>query len=243
MNKLRPSTVTTCKVILHLAILLISMIPISAHAAEEDQIKNKIILVTAFEPFGGKTTNGSWEAVKNLNNTRINDKIIIIHQLPVVWEKASQKLFTLMVQYQPVAVIAFGEADAQPVRLETVARNVREPYKDNIAQLPQTRYIAQNAPATLTTTLNVDLIAQRLREEGIPVTFSNSAGGYLCNETFFNLMNFTHPSIRHHVVRGFVHVPPHNAEVITPQLKTLLFNEEVLQKTALTIIEAVAEGL
>ena len=208
--------------------------------AQEDQ---KYILVTGFEPFGGEKTNGSWEAVQHLRGAVMADKKVIVYQLPVIWEKAPEKLVALIREYHPVAVVAFGEAGAEPVRVEMVARNIRGMIPDNAGKMPATGLIFASASPTLRTTLNVDVITKRLHEAGIPVTLSQDAGGYLCNETFFSLMNFRGTERSSDIRRGFIHVPPLNARVTMQDGSTLLFNKATLEKTANIVVLAVAEGL
>lgn len=203
----------------------------------------KYILVTGFEPFGGEATNGSWEAVEHLQGAVVADKKVIVSQLPVLWEKASAKLTALVQEYHPVAVVAFGEAGAEPVRIEMIAKNIRERIQDNAQKLPTTGVVSVSAPPTLRATLNADIISKRLHAVGIPVTLSQDAGGYLCNETFFNLMHFSEIEKSSTIHRGFVHVPPLNAKLFMPDGTTLSFNKVTLEKTADIVVRAVMEGL
>jgi pyrrolidone-carboxylate peptidase len=105
------------------------------------QANSPYILVSGFEPFGGEKTNGSWEAVQHLQGSLIAGKKIIVCQLPVIWEKASEKLEALMRQYHPVAVVAFGDAGGRPLKVEMVAKNVRNLIQDNAGKLPETSFI------------------------------------------------------------------------------------------------------
>lgn len=226
------------------ALLFLSwLMPSVVLADTKMQAEQKYILVTGFEPFGGGKTNGSWEAVQHLQGTVIANKKVIVYQLPVIWEKSSEKLVALILKYHPVAVVAFGEAGVEPVRVEMVAKNARDMYGDNTNQMPATNVISTSSPPTLRTTLNTDVIIKRLHEVGIPVTLSQDAGGYLCNETFFNLMNFSETEKSLNIRRGFIHVPPLNTRVVMPDGSTLLFNKATLEKTANIIVLAVAEGL
>lgn len=227
-----------------ITLLLLSwLMPGIALADSQTQANQKYILVTGFEPFGGEKTNGSWEAVQHLDGTVIADKKVIVYQLPVIWENASEKLVTLIKKYHPVAVISFGEAGAEPVRVEMTAKNTRDKNEDNANKMPPTSFISASAPPTLRTTLNVDVITLRLHEGGIPVTLSQDAGGYLCNETFFNLMNFSGPRKSSSIRRGFIHVPPLNAKVVMPDKSIILFDKTTLERTADIIVGAVTEGL
>ena len=227
-----------------IAFLFLAWIMSGVVQAKNNELSNqKFVLVTGFEPFGGEKTNGSWEAVQHLDGTVIADKQIVSYQLPVRWEKASEKLLGLIQEIHPVAVIAFGEAGAQAVRVEMVAKNFRDQYRDNSNKMPETNLISTSAPPSLRTTLNIDLITMRLQEASIPVTLSKDAGGYLCNETFFNLMNFSTADKLLNIRRGFIHVPPLNAKVISTDGAALLFNKAALERTADIVVRAAVEGL
>lgn len=239
MNKIVGALVHTLIVLLFLSWLMPSVVL----ADTKVQTTQKYILVTGFEPFGGEKTNGSWEAVQRLDGTVIANKKVVVFQLPVIWEKASEKLVALILEYHPVAVVAFGEAGAEPVRVEIVAKNTRDMYGDNANKMPSTNFISASAPHTLRTSLNANVITKRLHEGGIPVTLSQDAGGYLCNETFFNLMNFSGAEKSLNIRRGFIHVPPLNAKVVMPDSSALLFDKATLEKTADIVVRAVAEEL
>jgi len=227
-----------------IALLFLSCFtPSVVWAKNKVQANQKYILVTGFEPFGGEKTNGSWEAVQHLDGTVIANKKVVVCQLPVIWEKASEKLVALIREYHPVAVVAFGEAGAEPVRVEMVAKNTRDMYGDNAKKMPSTDFISASAPPTLRTSLNTEVITERLHEGGIPVTLSQDAGGYLCNETFFNLMNFSGAEKTLNIRRGFIHVPPLNAKVVMPDSPAVSFDKTTLEKTADIVVRAVTEGL
>ena len=72
---------------------------------------------------------------------------------------------------------------------------------------------------------------------------SHDAGGYLCNETFFNLLNFSGTGSSQAIRRGFIHVPPINASVAMPDGSRFLFDKAALEKAASIVMRAVAEGL
>lgn len=201
------------------------------------------ILVTGFEPFGGDHTNGSWEAVRHLQDTKLSHRAVIVAQLPVVWGEATGKLQSLIRKYHPVAVIAFGQAGAEPVRIELVAHNARDNERDNRGAYPPSLLISKSAPASLNATLNADAIKKRLQDAGIPVIQSSDAGGYLCNEIFFELMSDPETKRALIVQRGFIHVPPLNAAVVTAGGKEVLFDLKMLEHVADIVVEAVAKDL
>lgn len=198
------------------------------------------ILVTGFEPFGGGKTNGSWEAVKHLQGRQFGGDTVVVAQLPVVWGKAGEQLRGLILKYHPRAVIAFGQAGDEPVRIETVARNERKPYKDNAGALPPTGVVAASAPATIPTALDVDAVRKSLQAAKIPVVESKDAGGYLCNETFYVLMNDPDAQA---VPRGFVHVPPLDATVQGADGGKTVFDGKTLAAAADAVVSSVAASL
>lgn len=198
------------------------------------------ILVTGFEPFGGDTTNGSWEAVKHLQGKRFGGATVMVAELPVVWGKAGEQLHGLIVKYHPQAVIAFGQAGAEPVRLETIAHNVRQAYKDNAGALPPTDVISSSAPQTLDTALDVAAVQKSLQAANIPVVESKDAGGYLCNETFYRLMNDPDAQT---IPRGFVHVPPLDATVTAADGSKTVFDSRTLAAAADAVVSSVAASL
>lgn len=198
------------------------------------------ILVTGFEPFGGDKTNGSWEAVKHLQGKRFGGATVVVAELPVVWVKAGDQLHGLILKYHPQAVIAFGQAGAEPVRLETIAHNTRQEYKDNAAALPPTGVISTSAPQTLATALDVGAIQASLQTAQIPVVESQDAGGYLCNETFYRLMNDPDAQT---IPRGFVHVPPLDATVTGADGSKTVFDSKTLAIAADAVVSSVAASL
>lgn len=203
----------------------------------------RVILVTGFEPFGGDVTNGSWEAVQNLDGKHFGSATVVVAQLPVVWGKAPEKLHELIKANKPVAVISFGQAGEEPVRLETTARNVRENIPDNRGMTPQALQIDAHAALALKTGLSLREIEIRLRAAGIPVRVSHDAGTYLCNDIFYTLMNDPGIADARTIPRGFVHVPPLNAKVMAAGGNAVLFNRKLLQDTAEIIVQTVADTL
>ncbi len=204
---------------------------------------SRIVLVTGFEPFGGDATNGSWEAVQHLDGKRLGDATVVVAQLPVVWGKAESKLRTLIRLHKPVLVISFGQAGDEPVRLETTARNVREKIADNEGVAPETGVLDAAGPAALDSALPLAEIERRLRQAGIPVTYSADAGTYLCNAVFYALMHDPALEDAQSIPRGFVHVPPLNARVKSLSGKTIVFDKALLEQAAAIIVKTSVTAL
>lgn len=219
------------------AVILLFLAYASWAASENN---TEYLLVTGFEPFQGAKTNGSWEAVRNLDGKHFGNTTVVVAQLPVVWGEATEKLHALIKITGPVAVISFGQAGEEPVRLETIAHNVRENIPDNKKMMPNTLQIYSHAASELKTGLPLPEIESRLRTAGIPVRVSQEAGTYLCNDIFYTLMHDPGTDNAKNIPRGFVHVPPLNARVRTGEGNVVIFDKRLLQETAEIIIQAVA---
>lgn len=205
------------------------------------EIPEKILLATGFEPFGGDRTNGSWEALKDLNGKHFAGTKVITAQLPVVWDKATSRLQELIRTYKPTAVISFGQAGSEPVQLETTAHNIRGAISDNEGKTPQSSYIYQQSPPSIENSLPLAEIEGRLRSAGIPVTMSQDAGTYLCNDTFYTLMLRPGTEEAKNIQRGFIHVPPLNAKVRTSDGKLVIFDKSLLKRTAEIVVQTVID--
>lgn len=203
----------------------------------------RVILVTGFEPFDGDVTNGSWEAVQHLDGKHFSGATVVVAQLPVVWGKAETKLRSLIKLYNPVLVVGFGQAGDEPVRLETTAHNVREKISDNERAAPESGELYSHGPPALNSALPLAEIEISLRKAGIPVKFSDNAGTYLCNAVFYTLMHNPGMDAAKTIPRGFVHVPPLDAQVKFIKGKTIVFDKKLLEKTAAIIVETIAATL
>jgi pyroglutamyl-peptidase len=67
------------------------------------------VLLTGFDPFGGETTNPSYEAVKRVPDT-IDDIEVIKKEIPTVFRKSIEILEQSIEEYKPDIVICVGQA-------------------------------------------------------------------------------------------------------------------------------------
>jgi len=222
-----------------LSVGILSILVLFAAQSGANEVVSKVILVTGFEAFGTETSNGSWEALKGLKGKYFADTMVITARLPVAWKRAGSRLQELIYLYKPTAVISFGQAGAEPVRLESSAHNLRDKIPDNDGITPQTLQIYTDAPTTLETSLPLAEIENHLRSAGIPARISTDAGTYLCNDIFYTLMFRPGTEGAKTILRGFIHLPPLNARVKTSQGRVVSFDKKKLQKTAEIIIRTV----
>jgi pyroglutamyl-peptidase len=170
----------------------------------------KRVLLTGFEKFGGSSDNSSrvmLEALmKDLGKNPIPDTDVHRIILPVVWGKAEARLRAEVQMSRPELVISFGEAGTAGFSLERTAWNRDDGYTPDNDGKYSSGVIIEGAPDGIPSKLPLDAIAQSLEQGGFPHSFSDSAGGFLCNHIFFHLMSLATTDGGPQRA-GFVHVP------------------------------------
>ena len=157
----------------------------------------KRILITAFEPFGGRKTNASAEVLKRLPG-RIGEYEVDKVQLPVVFGKAAEKV--PREGYESVFLL--GEAGRDLVTPETTARNLREArIPDNEGNQPKGGEIAADGQEEYHTSIPVEDIVEQMKEEGYEIAVSSDAGSFVCNDTFYLVGTGSSVPVE------FIHVP------------------------------------
>jgi pyroglutamyl-peptidase len=161
------------------------------------------VLVTSFEPFGGHEVNSSSEVARGL--APLDGVEVVWEPLPVVACDCVERAWGRIEATRPALVLALGQAGSSPrVRLEDRGVNFDHFHMpDNARQLRQGRAILPGGPALLRTTIPLLDVADRLRREGQPVEVSYSAGSYVCNHYYYQLLHRATPPAR--VL--FVHLP------------------------------------
>lgn len=167
-----------------------------------------LVLVTAFEPFGGSGVNPSMPLARALARRPPAGMTIRSRVLPVVGGQAVDVLLGAMNQVRPDAVICLGQsARAACLVFERVAVNLRDyPVPDNAGAVVRDEPVVDGAPAAHFTTLPVRLMVDACRAAGVPASISLSAGAFLCNEVMFALLQAVHGQPRL-LPAGFIHVP------------------------------------
>lgn len=163
------------------------------------------VLVSGFEPFGGRELNASWELLRSLPET-IGGHALSVVRLPVVYGKAWPVLEKAVRELRPGAVLSLGESPRAELGLERVAVNLRDGERaDNSQRTAANEAILAGAPTAYFSTLPVDRMIEALKKADLPAQRSLSAGAYLCNEVFYLLMH--HAAGSGLKTAGFVHVP------------------------------------
>ncbi len=192
------------------------------------------VLISGFEPFGGRDINPTALLIEALTNKEISYpvKMMVDHiLLPVTFEDSFQVLNEKIQVFNPDIVIAFGQAAKRSaIELETVALNkIDADITDNSGAQPKDQLISERGEESYLSTLPIQGMEAALKNAGLPVKLSNSAGSYVCNYLFYRLMESNQDTLR---LCGFIHVPllPEQAKEDEPSLP---FHE---LKRALTVI-------
>jgi len=168
-------------------------------------------LITGFEPFAGFTLNPTELIVDWIKSEKLEDCQINTAVLPVNTKTVWYKLKTIIEEFCPHVVINLGLSPKRSrISLEKIAINLLDfDMEDNDGNLIQDIRINENSPDAYFSNLPLKLIRKGLQENDIPAKISYSAGTYLCNQVFFNLMDYIR-SQKHKILGGFIHVPPVN---------------------------------
>lgn len=161
------------------------------------------ILLTAFEPFGGNTTNITQEVIHELPE-QIGENHLHKIVLPVSFKHAPIALHEAIEQIQPDMVIMLGQCkEGEKIRLERFAHNMMDSQMgDNDHYCPSEEIIYTNTPTALKTTIGrpLNAIRQVLEDTDWPVSVSSSAGLYVCNRVYYEALYLNQKAL-------FVHIP------------------------------------
>ncbi len=171
---------------------------------KSDIIQKKIILVTAFEPFGGEKLNPSEMVLEKLPDA-VGGYAIRKLLLPVEFVRALSLAAAEYDRLAPAAVIMLGQAGRRrAITPETTGRNVMYGgIPDNAGWKPDHLPVVENGPDKLYSTLMTDRIVRAVNALGIPCEVSDNAGEYVCNALLYGMLEHN----RGTVPTGFIHVP------------------------------------
>ncbi len=170
------------------------------------------ILVTCFEPFGGREENSSRRAVLALPEA-LGGRRLAKLCLPVVFGEAAEIAAAEAEALGAADVLCVGEAGGRrALTPELAALNLRYArIPDNRGRSPLDEPVVPGGPAAFFSTLPARRMAAAVTAAGLPGETSSSAGLYVCNDLFYGLLyRFREGGPR----CGFLHVP---AEGLPPE--------------------------
>jgi pyroglutamyl-peptidase len=160
-----------------------------------------MIVVGAFEPFGGRTHNRAWEAAKQLKGATIAGHDVELVMLPVVFahlERAVAELF----EKRPERLLLVGEShEAHTLLVERIAINVAHArLGDNAGACPVDEEVVPGAEAARRPSFDPRKAAHAAVRAGVPCDVSSHAGTFCCNAAFYHALGRSRTA-------AFVHVP------------------------------------
>ena len=173
-----------------------------------------VILLTGFEPFGGRGANPSEEVAKALDGRAVADAVVRSAVLPVDHAAAGPRVARLIDELDPRAIVHLGLAAGRArIALERVALNVMDfDTPDNTGYCARNEACVAGGPPAYFATLPLGAIVDALVADGIPAYVSNTAGTYLCNQTMYTTRDLLE---RRGLAlpAGFIHLPQSAAMV------------------------------
>lgn len=173
------------------------------------------LLLTYFGPFGGTPSNPTGQVAQRLAQllaTSAPGLNVQVRELPVEFAASSRALAEILDEVQPQVAIALGVAVGRDkVSLERVAINMdaaRIP--DNAGDQRTDTPIQVDGPTAYFSTLPTRAIFEQLTAEGLPVELSYTAGTFVCNHVFYELMHKTGGVIP----AGFIHIPLSDSDLL-----------------------------
>jgi len=173
------------------------------------------VLLTGFEPYGGRSFNPAFETMRALDGRNIGGAAVVGRALPVSLNRLRQGLAQHLDEVRPQAVIALGLWPGEPmIRLERIGINVADfEIADNEGARPGDGMVQPDGLAAKVATLPLRAIETALLAEGIPARISSTAGTFLCNACLYTLLDLLDQGGGRDVPAGFIHVAYAPAQV------------------------------
>ncbi len=199
------------------------------------------LLLTGFEPFGGRDINTSQAAVQVLREHQYHDIDLHTALLPVDHERGPAALLQAVRTVQPDVVLCLGEAKGRMrVSIERVAINLLD-YRipDNAGNQVVDEPIVPGGPAAYFVTLPVRAMLNGVADAGVPAELSLSAGAFLCNQVSYVLLHEL--ATRQARCRaGFIHLPLLPEQAAREPVPVPSMSLEVVERGLRAVVETLA---
>lgn len=203
----------------------------------------RTVLVTGFDDYGEETDNPSGALARRLDGRTVDGVQVRGCVLPVARQRVQSALTEAIRQVEPDVVIVTGVAPGRLApAMERVAVNVLDfPIPDVDEQAPIDERVVVDGPSAYLSSLPIKAIVSRWLEEEIPGYVSNTAGTFVCNQTFYLARHLLEDTS---VAAGLLHIPatPKRAVVTAPPVPSMAL--ELLERAVLTaaVVAARHEG-
>ncbi|MBP51004.1 MAG: NUDIX domain-containing protein [Candidatus Thalassarchaeaceae archaeon] len=147
------------------------------------------VLLTGFEPFSGRGFNVSESVARKIDASGIHGVEIstIILSVDEVGSRKCSELIRSGHHFDAIVHLGLSER-RRNISLESLAKNNLEMSKpDNSGRMVSNSSIAEDAPDFIRTTASKHILDEEF-EHDVRVLWSEDAGGFVCNETFFRTL-------------------------------------------------------
>ena len=161
------------------------------------KMMNKTILITCFEGINSP----SRKLAEAITSKHQHIKVIILRHRS---KTCQSQLHKALNELKPEIVISLGlKKGTKSINLERIAINVDEKSED--------KKIVTDGPVAYLSTLPLESIYKKLKEEGVPVRISNNAGVQACNYVFY-YSQYLIEKLKLDTKMGLVHIPRMSAK-------------------------------
>lgn len=169
-----------------------------------------MILLTAFDPFGGSVTNPSQVLADDIARRELPNMHSLV--LPTSYQRSAEVLIEQLRTLRPSHVVMLGlHAGAEHLRYEQVALNLNHSAKpDNDGETRLHRHIRPSGPVGYWNQLPYATLCRHAESLGETLELSRDAGGFVCNHAFYTARDVTEAAFPDCRV-GFIHVPRFDA--------------------------------
>jgi len=165
--------------------------------------------LSGFNPFADLVVNASQAIVQEIEKRWAPGEAVELTTeiLPTAYRAAENRIRSLIREIRPDWILCLGVAQGRDaISLERVALNLDDEVSpDNAGDVRLAQQIADGPPAYWST-LPLEQMRAVLEKRGIPVSFSNHAGTYVCNHVFYSVLHEVQ-LLRLDAKCGFIHVP------------------------------------
>jgi len=179
--------------------------------------RQPILLLSGFEPFGGESSNPSWEIAARFEGKSIAGLAVRAIRLPVSHPRAARAITAAIRRSRPAAIIGLGQAGWRAaLSLERVAINLVDAgSRDGVRDYDGDTPVVRGGPDAYFSRLRLTAILRRLKREQIPAAMSLSAGAYICNSVMYAALHELRR--RPQLPAGFIHLPYATGQAVRHQ--------------------------
>nr|WP_247886795.1 pyrrolidone-carboxylate peptidase [Azospirillum sp. SYSU D00513] len=162
-------------------------------------------MLTGFQPFGPHGVNPTALLMERLSG----EPGVVTAVVPVEYGACGDLFAELVRRHEPAAAVCFGlAARSDFIQIERIAWNRDEsPHPDNAGLVRDDLAIVEGGETAYGSGLPVPALVQALGAAGLPATFSDFAGGYVCNHLFYRARHLIETEGLD-LPMGFIHMPP-----------------------------------